>query len=176
MKKLFILATVAISLNCKADDLTAVVTNTDPWLSTGSVDLSVSGGIAPFTYSWSGPSAFSATTEDVSGLEYGLYTVTVTDFYCGVAVLEIMVDSLVNDAGIEESDNLDISIFPNPASTILNIQSNIPVDIEMYNTNGELLLEKKNAKLIDLSGLSDGVYMVKLFTTEGILTRQIIKK
>jgi hypothetical protein len=43
--------------------------------STGAIDVSVSGGSAPFTFAWSN----GATTEDVSGLAAGSYTVTVTD-------------------------------------------------------------------------------------------------
>ena len=41
----------------------------------GSIDLSVTGGLAPYGYSWSD----GATTEDISGLAEGTYTVNVTD-------------------------------------------------------------------------------------------------
>ncbi|MFH0894809.1 MAG: choice-of-anchor L domain-containing protein [Bacteroidota bacterium] len=41
----------------------------------GSVDLSVSGGVSPFTYTWSN----STSLQDINGVLPGIYTVTVTD-------------------------------------------------------------------------------------------------
>ena len=41
----------------------------------GSIDLSLTGGVAPFIYAWSN----GATTEDLTGLTEGSYKVTVTD-------------------------------------------------------------------------------------------------
>jgi gliding motility-associated-like protein len=43
--------------------------------SNGEVNLTVSGGVAPFTYNWSN----GATTEDITGLTEGYYRVRVTD-------------------------------------------------------------------------------------------------
>lgn len=43
--------------------------------STGSIDITISGGVAPYTYSWSN----SATTEDLNSIPAGTYTVTVND-------------------------------------------------------------------------------------------------
>ncbi|MBN2682733.1 MAG: choice-of-anchor J domain-containing protein [Bacteroidales bacterium] len=42
---------------------------------TGSIDLSLSGGTSPFTYTWS----TTASSQDISGLSAGTYTVTVND-------------------------------------------------------------------------------------------------
>jgi hypothetical protein len=55
--------------------LTTSVSNIICGSGTGSINLSVSGGIAPYTYNWGG----GVTTEDRTGLTAGSYTVTVTD-------------------------------------------------------------------------------------------------
>ncbi|WP_207434593.1 T9SS type A sorting domain-containing protein [Sabulibacter ruber] len=56
--------------------LTGTVTHVSaPGAADGSIDLTVSGGIAPYTYTWSNGS----TTEDVMGLMPGTYTVMVVD-------------------------------------------------------------------------------------------------
>ena len=56
----------------------------------GSIDLSVSGGTANYTYAWTkdGDNTFSKTTQDIDGLGPGTYTVVVTD---------------INDCSITES-------------------------------------------------------------------------
>ncbi len=45
----------------------------------GSIDLTVNGGEAPFSYSWSGPSGFTSSDEDINGLVAGTYNISVTD-------------------------------------------------------------------------------------------------
>ena len=54
---------------------------------TGSIDLSVSGGTSPYTYSWSN----SSTTQDIQNLIAGTYNVTVTDANGCIAVMSINV-------------------------------------------------------------------------------------
>lgn len=58
---------------------------------TGGVDVAVSGGSAPYTYAWSN----SSTTEDISGVTVGSYTITVTDFRnCTNSLTVIVPDSI----------------------------------------------------------------------------------
>jgi len=65
--------------------------------SNGSINLTASGGTPlpggpPFyNYSWAGPGGFNSTSEDISGLAAGLYTVTVTDFNGCTATLALTI-------------------------------------------------------------------------------------
>ncbi|MFN6091282.1 MAG: gliding motility-associated C-terminal domain-containing protein, partial [Bacteroidota bacterium] len=64
-------------VNQNGPSITSGIT-TDPSCnggSNGSIDITISGGTSPFTYSWSN----AQTSQDVTGLTAGSYTVTVTD-------------------------------------------------------------------------------------------------
>jgi hypothetical protein len=47
--------------------------------SDGSIDLTVSGATPPYQYDWNGPDGYTASSQDVAGLEAGTYTVIITD-------------------------------------------------------------------------------------------------
>jgi len=54
-------------------------TNTMCTAGNGSIDLTVTGGTAPYTFVWTGGTGFAANTEDISNLETGTYNARVTD-------------------------------------------------------------------------------------------------
>jgi gliding motility-associated-like protein len=64
-------------INFKGSVVTPV---TIPPGNNGAVDLSVNGGNAPYTFAWTGPESFSASTEDLTNLGLGgLYNLHLTD-------------------------------------------------------------------------------------------------
>ena len=71
-----------------------------------------------------------------------------------------------------------IEIYPNPSNSIIYIKSqNIPITkIEIYNSLGQNLKTIINKfKTIEVSYLSNGIYIMKIFTELGIINEKIIK-
>ena len=181
--KIFTLSLFLILFSCGAfaSDLTYSVINTTTGMFTGSIDLSVSGGVAPFTYSWSGPSGFTATTEDLSGLEYGNYTVTVTDKYCGIAVITILVDNDVA-SNVDENNFNPISVFPNPATGFVNLVSGKPLNdatFKIINLAGQIIMEKKeitgNIFAFDVSEQAAGIYFIEINNSGNVSRTRFVK-
>jgi hypothetical protein len=63
-----------------AMSITASLLNPDCFNSpTGSIDITVSNAVGAPVFSWTGPSGFTAATEDITGLVDGVYSVTIID-------------------------------------------------------------------------------------------------
>ena len=70
-----------------------------------------------------------------------------------------------------------IEIYPNPATHFVAIDSIINVEkIEIFNFIGTLMIKEKNPDIIDIRGLSEGLYLIKIYTLMGVYSEQIIKK
>lgn len=68
----------------------------------GAISITVSGGVPSYDFSWSGPDGFVAQTEDIAGLEPGLYILIITDDNGCSYQLNAIVQALVTviaDAG-----------------------------------------------------------------------------
>ena len=70
----------------------------------------------------------------------------------------------------------EVSIYPNPTNGILNIKNAENSNIAIYNLLGELLISKKcNSAFstINVSGLAEGTYIVKVVSEKNITTKKI---
>lgn len=80
-----------------------------------------------------------------------------------------------------------MTIHPNPSSEItqlnINLTSETEVNVEIYSVEGKLIASKNYGNLngayslpVITEGWAKGVYMVKLITANGIITKQLIKQ
>src|SRR5690606_18201305 len=81
---------------------------------------------------------------------------------------------------IEENAPLQVSFYPNPVQNQLNIQ--VPASVYLESATIHNLLGKQTQvslgenNSIDMSQMAAGVYILKLETNQGSLTKKIIKQ
>ncbi|TYB76448.1 T9SS type A sorting domain-containing protein [Bizionia myxarmorum] len=84
---------------------------------------------------------------------------------------------------IEESLSIDyqvletVSIYPNPVSGILNIRTSQDIrSVALYDMLGKTIIQETNAKQLDLSNYQSGIYLLKIVTDKGEITKKIVIK
>ncbi len=125
--------------------IAAVKTNvTAQGAADGTINLTISGGVAPYTYNWT----HGATTEDLSNLEIGTYCVLVTD-----------ANGCVED-GCYNIEGAGCNLIVTGSETSVGC-GGTPGTINVTVTNGTApygFLWSTGATTEDISGLSAGVY------------------
>ncbi len=119
----------------------------------GKIDLTVSGGSTNYTYSWSGPSGYTATSKDISGLSAGVYTVTVTD--------EFGCEKTASAEILESATAISVTPIVTPVKCRNESNGAITLDVS-GGTPGYTYEWSDNSTITtkDRSGLSGGSYVV----------------
>ena len=81
-------------------------------------------------------------------------------------------------SGLPEINSIKISIYPNPAKDEIFIKSELQIKkIEIYSATGALLLSDNNFNgRMSISSLLKGIYLVKVYTDNGITVSKIMKE
>ncbi|AXG68183.1 hypothetical protein KORDIASMS9_00373 [Kordia sp. SMS9] len=88
---------------------------------------------------------------------------------------------IVSDAtlSINDAETTTFRLYPNPSKGTLNIQTNTigSVSVNMYDMLGKEVFTANNVtNSIDISNLNNGMYIVKISTNDGSITKKIIKE
>jgi hypothetical protein len=150
-----------------------------PVLSANGGELSTAAGFDTYQWYLDGSPIPNVITETFTATENGNYTVTVTTSAgCeGTSAVET-----VAALGIADISGISIKIYPNPTTGMVNIQSDIPVNVAVYGMDGKIIVRANNhspvqSSQIDLSHVAAGVYTVKITDeTGGFVKMERIRK
>ncbi len=131
--------------NPNAPNLTFTFVASTCGLSNGSINLSVFGGVPPYTYMWSS----GQTTQDINNLPEDIYTVTVTGANGCTAV----------DGVVLPNNNIPISIDATVTPKTSCLTNNGAISL-ILSPNNLTILWSNNSTLPNLTNLAPGTYSV----------------
>ena len=132
------------------------------------------GGISPYAYAW----ATSVEKNDTIVVGKGKYSVVVTDANGCVAKASVTVAA--GTASVEALAITNLSIYPNPVSSELNVSfdAKSAATVELVNIAGQVIASKVANEFVtsfNTASLESGVYFVNIKVAEGIYTQKIVK-
>lgn len=97
---------------------------------------------------------------------------------CGMNSSDIFTFTTEDFNNINELEIEGLNIYPNPVSDLLFIEmneENASFQAEILNIQGQVILEKtlQNTQNIDVTDFAKGVYWVKIFNNDGLVTKKI---
>lgn len=143
-------------------------------------------GVSFVTYQWYknliAISGGGATTANCHNTGLGSYTVRVTDLHGCMSVSPAYIVTYFRPKPGDPADNTipsgEIKVFPNPANQLLHVESAEALRLVMIGMDGKTVIDQANAVDVDLSGIADGIYLIKLYDTNGELvkTEKLVKQ
>jgi hypothetical protein len=147
----------------------------------GAIDITVSGGAAPYTFKWTKDGQPVGDTEDLTGIGEGFYTVVVTDANgCFVIKEEIHVQ---NTVGATEPVWLKgVRLQPNPTNGLTRVTFTqtltSTLEISVIDATGRVLLtdlsEGQFEITLDCSALPEGIYVVRFRTGSEVGAKRLM--
>ena len=121
----------------------------------------------------------SYADEDFAVLPQGTYQYAVCAVYPGDRESEAVLTNVLRkgNVGNDVSEEWVVSVWPNPVSDELYIQSGIPVEgIVLYDMQGRKLMERYgNVAHINMGDLPQGIYLLQIYSDQGSGLRRIVK-
>ncbi len=129
------------------------------------------------TYQWylDGNIIAGATSQTITPSGNGNYTVEVSN---GLICSALSTEFNVSNVGIDENSNSKLFIYPNPATSVLNIESEIFTEISIYSNLGQEIQSfdlSLGKNTVDVSSLADGLYIIQLSNKSSYKTTSFIK-
>ena len=147
--------------------------------------------IAAYNPNTSGSKTFSYTFEHPDGKYYisaksygtspefdakaGTITVPAHAFVV-ITNMENAASGIIEIPADNAGEYSNISIFPNPASNHICVNSDDVNRIEVYSLTGQLVASVTGDNGMDISALTAGTYIVRIYTSQGVQAQKLLKR
>ena len=116
------------------------------------------------------------TTTSIVDINEGAYTLTMTVNQPGFNINWIHFDYLGNSMDLDESIHTKLKIYPNPTSRILNIRTLFQnYKLEVFDLMGKKIHESYDDKFINIDRYENGIYMLKISSSNNTQSKLFIK-
>lgn len=165
--------------------LSASITTSDannPGCNNGSATVSITGGVGPYTYSWSAGTSTTNVATNLAGTSGSgtTYTVVVIDQTTGCTTSQTFTITCVT--GIQSLENVGIvNIYPNPSNGLFTVVTNntFTKSIKITDIIGRVLyLGNTSDKEVQLniSHFNSGMYILEVISNGEVARFNIIKE
>lgn len=143
------------------------------------VDLS---GNKPNSWLWTfeggTPSSSALQNPAVSFTVPGTYKVTLkaTNTVGSNSITKESYIIVATASGVEEEETGAIQIYPNPVRDNLNIICEDDFSVTLYDLNGKLMYSGINDRLIDMSAIKPGIYVIEISSGGKLLKHKIVRE
>lgn len=124
------------------------------------------------------PATWTQVTKDLSAYDGQQIYIAVN--YVGEDHLAFMMDNLVLSTtitGVNEEVAHNVTVFPNPATEVINVNYADGAEISVLNMLGEVVINVENASeynTVDVSGLEAGTYFVRVVKGSQITNEKVL--
>lgn len=168
---------VTIGPDCSGFSVSVAATDeTNAAANDGAATATVTGGTAPFSYSWSN----SSSGQNISGLDAGSYCVTATDVQGCVATA---CDTVGTGVGISGFAEAGISISPNPAQDVITVKfmQSEAFRFTLFDSKGKMAMEQtlsSSGSVVSLRELPSGNYLMQMrqLSTGKVFSGKLLKE
>ncbi|MBI1228474.1 MAG: T9SS type A sorting domain-containing protein [Bacteroidetes bacterium] len=167
------------------DNLTTIlvaIVNDSINQSIGSIDVTVSGGVMPYTFVWKNAmtGAVIGNMEDISGLPAGTYTLVATDANGCVTQSGYTIQNM--NAVTETDLESHILLYPNPTSgqvtlELIGLNNLDKVEVNAFDVTGRRVLQSSSTSTKQLLNFKDkpsGVYLLKIMIGDEVLSKRLV--
>ena len=139
----------------------------------GLINITVTGGSSAYTYLWSGPGGFSATSQDISNVPAGVYSLIINDGLCSSVTLNFTLTSpmplMIQEDTAAHTDILCFGYLTGAIKVDITQQSVDPYDyaLTMQGAGTIKTITDSAAITYTFSGLAAGIYDVKVTDANG---------